>query len=57
MFETLINATNRNQAAWPTIHLIELAAPTTVSPPPTTEQKQYQKNNQYGFHVVPPGKR
>jgi hypothetical protein len=30
-----------------------LAAPTTVSPAPAAEQKQHQKNNQYGFHVVP----
>jgi hypothetical protein len=33
--------------------VIELAAPTRVSPAPATEQKQHQKNNQYGFHVVP----
>jgi hypothetical protein len=29
---------------------IALAAPTRVSPAPATEQKQDQKNNQYGFH-------
>jgi hypothetical protein len=29
-----------------------LAAPATVSPTSATEQKQHQKNNQYGFHVV-----
>ena len=33
--------------------VIALAAPTRVSPAPATEQKQHQKNNQYGFHVVP----
>jgi len=31
-----------------------LAAPTRVSPAPATEQKQKNKNNQYGFHVIPP---
>ena len=30
---------------------IALAAPTRVSPAAATEQKHYQKNNQYGFHV------
>jgi hypothetical protein len=30
--------------------VIALAAPTRVSPAPATEQKQHQKNNQYGFH-------
>jgi hypothetical protein len=30
----------------------DLAAPTTVSPAPATEQKQHQENNQYGFHFV-----
>jgi hypothetical protein len=33
--------------------LIALAAITTVSPAPASEQKQDEKNNQYGFHVVP----
>jgi hypothetical protein len=32
---------------------IALAAPTRVSPPSATEQKQHQENNQYGFHFVP----
>ena len=30
-----------------------LAAPTRISPPATTEQKQHQKNNQQGRHFSP----
>ena len=30
--------------------MIRLAAPARVSPAPTTEHEQHQKNNQYGFH-------
>jgi hypothetical protein len=33
-----------------------LATPTSVSAAPATEQKQYHKNNQDGFHVVPGNK-
>lgn len=29
---------------------IALATPTRVTPAPTTNQKQHQENNQYGFH-------
>jgi hypothetical protein len=34
-------------------YVIALAAPARVSPAPAAEQKQHQKNNQHGFHVVP----
>jgi len=34
-----------------------LAAPARVAPTAATEQKHYQQNDQYGFHVVPHFKR
>jgi hypothetical protein len=37
----------------PVYPVILLAAPTRVSEPSTAEQKQHQKNDQNGFHVIP----
>src|ERR1019366_4909560 len=48
--------TNFKRGATLTIYLVQKigqVTPTRVSPAPATEQKQHQKNNQYGFHVVP----
>jgi hypothetical protein len=33
---------------------LALAPPAGISPASTTEQKQHQENNQYGYHVSPP---
>jgi len=35
-------------------HHRTLTSPARISPASTTEQKQHQDNNQYGYHVSPP---